>query len=94
MRTEVKSSQSAKYSNGATPKKAVEHTASIYKVSVHALGTWSDDYRGGVYITDIFEAKNREEAIGMACDNVKAHFPQHAIVAGKINVSLLNPFAL
>lgn len=66
----------------------------IYKVSLQALGTWSDDYRGGVYISDIFEAQSREEAIGMACDNVKAHFPQHAIVAGKINVSLLTPLAL
>lgn len=66
----------------------------IYKVSLHALGTWSVDYKGGVYITDIFEAQNREEAIGMACNNVKAHFPKHAIVAEKIDVSLLNPAAL
>ena len=66
-------------------------TQSIYKVSIHALGPFAADFRSGIYISDIFEASNEDEAVGMACKNIKQRFPLHSIVAEKINVSLLNP---
>lgn len=75
-------------------RKAVQGTVSahkIYKVSIHALGPFASDFRSGIYISDIFEASNEDEAVGMACKNIKQRFPLHTIVAEKINVSLLNP---
>lgn len=90
-----KSSQPAKNSNRATHRKAVQGAVSaqktIYKVSIHALGPFATEFRSGIYISDIFEADNEDEAIGMACKNIKQRFPLHSIVAEKINVSLLNP---
>ena len=66
-------------------------TKKIYKVSIHALGPFAADFRSGIYISDIFEASNEDEAVGMACKNIKQRFPLHSIVTEKINVSLLNP---
>lgn len=76
-------------------RKAVQGTVSaqktIYKVSIHALGPFAADFRSGIYISDIFEASNEDDAVGMACREIKRRFPLHTIVAEKINVSLLNP---
>lgn len=75
-------------------RKAVQGTVSahkIYKVSIHALGPFAADFKSGIYVSDIFEADNEDEAVGMACKNIKQRFPLHTIVAEKINVSLINP---
>lgn len=66
----------------------------IYKVSIRAIGTWAADYKNGVYSSDIYQASNQEEAIGMACEHIKAKFPQHSILAEEIKCSLLNPATL
>ena len=78
-------------------RKAFESTkcpSPIYKVSIHALGRFADDFKSGILITDIFQASNEEEAIGMACNEIKRQYPSHTIVAGRIKCSLLNPAAL
>ena len=76
--------------------KAVNSTVSkpIYKVSIRAIGTWAADYKNGVYSSDIYHASNQEEAIGMACEHIKAKFPRHSILADEIKCSLLNPAGL
>lgn len=96
MRDQVKSSKAANNSTRATSKKAVKSTVSkpIYKVSIRAIGTWAADYKNGVYSSDIYQASNQEEAIGMACEHIKAKFPKHSILADEIKCSLLNPAAL
>ena len=66
----------------------------IYKVSLRAIGTWAADYKNGVYSSDIYQASNQEEAIGMACEHIKAKFPRHSILADEIKCSLLNPAGL
>ena len=66
----------------------------IYKVSIRAIGTWAADYKNGVYSSDIYQASNQEEAIGMACEHIKAKFPRHSILAEEIKCSLLNPATL
>lgn len=78
----------------ASKKAAKPAVKPIYKVSLRAIGTWAADYKNGVYSSDIYQASNQEEAIGMACEHIKAKFPHHSILADEIKCSLLNPAAL
>ena len=70
--------------------RAIRGSYPIYKVSLRTVGKWSKDYKSGIYYRDVYHASSSEEAIGMACEQVKAQFPNHAIIAGEIECMLLN----
>lgn len=71
-----------------------DRKARIYRVEIHALGTWSDDYKGGVFHADNYTAPNQECAIGMAIRHITTRFPNHAVMLSDLKCSLLNPAAL
>lgn len=64
--------------------------AKIYRVEIHALGTWAKDYKSGIYHADNYTASNEEEAIGMAIRHVTNRFACHAAILSDIKCSLLN----
>lgn len=65
-----------------------------YQVTLRAVGTWASDYKSGLYLTKLYRASTKEEAVGMACSHVKAKFPRHSILTDEINCETFNPAVL
>ena len=78
-------SRSAKYSSGATP---------IYQVTIEGYINYQEDTRCGLIHTDLYQATNKEEAIGIAVDRFNRRYPLFYIKGNTIKCSLLNPLAL
>jgi hypothetical protein len=72
--------------NGSTVKSKKHY----FIASLRAVGTWSEDYRSGLFISRILRAVSKDEAVGMLCNWVKAKYPQHTIFAKDITVNTFN----
>ena len=61
-----------------------------FAVSIRAVGTWSEDYKSGLYISRIIQAASKDEAIGLLCNHIKTKFPSHSILAREISCESYN----
>ena len=69
-------------------------TASIYQVTIEGYVNYQEDTRYGLVHTDLYQAANEEEAIGMAVNRFNSRYSLFYIKGNAIKCSLLNPLAL